>query len=145
MREPLMTWIKTVPPTPDHAPLLEALAQQAALYPPEYDPAQRGACRVPDIVQHDSIVLAHSLIPPALAHAFATFGVLMEDTFDMAQLTGEARLLFEHAAAQTRFGASVFWLRRLAVLDDEQSMLSYWQITREGHHRGIVEIILELP
>ena len=35
--------------------------------------------------------------------------LLMEDTFDMAQLTGEARLLFEHAAAQTRFGASVFW------------------------------------
>jgi hypothetical protein len=49
----------------------------------------------------------------------------MEDTFDMAQLTGEARLLFEHAAAQTRFGASVFWLRRLAVLDDEQTTLSH--------------------
>jgi len=71
--------------------------------------------------------------------------LLMEDTFDMAQLAGEARLLFEHAAAQTRFGASVFWLRRLAVLDDEQTTLSHWQITREGHHRGIVEIIPELP
>jgi hypothetical protein len=71
--------------------------------------------------------------------------LLMEDTFDMAQLTGEARLLFEHAAAQTRFGASVFWMRRLAVLDDEQTTLAYWQITREGHHRGIVEIIPELP
>ena len=71
--------------------------------------------------------------------------LLMEDAFDMAQLTGEARLLFEHAAAQTRFGASVFWLRRLAVLDDEQTTLSHWQITREGHHRGIVEIIPELP
>jgi hypothetical protein len=70
--------------------------------------------------------------------------LLMEDTFDMAQLTGEARLLFDHAAAQTRFGASVFWLRRLAVLDDEQTTLSHWQITREGHHRGIVEIIPEL-
>ena len=52
--------------------------------------------------------------------------LLMEDTFDMSQLTGEARLLFEHAAAQTRFGASVFWLRRLAVLDDEQTTLSHW-------------------
>jgi hypothetical protein len=70
--------------------------------------------------------------------------LLMEDTFDMAQLIGEARLLFEHAAAQTRFGASVFWLRRLAILDDEQTTLSYWQITREGHHRGIIEIIPEL-
>jgi hypothetical protein len=71
--------------------------------------------------------------------------LLMEDTFDMTQLTGEARLLFEHAAAQTRFGASVFWLRRLAMLDDEQTTLSHWQITREGHPRGIVEIIPELP
>jgi ABC-type antimicrobial peptide transport system permease subunit len=69
----------------------------------------------------------------------------MEDTFDLSQLTGEARLLFEHAVAQTRFGASVFWLRRLAVLVDEQTTLSHWQITREGRYRGIVEIIPELP
>ena len=71
--------------------------------------------------------------------------LLMEDTFDLSQLTGEAQLLFEHAVAQTRFGASVFWLRRLAMLEDEQTTLSHWQITREGHHRGIVEIIPELP
>jgi hypothetical protein len=71
--------------------------------------------------------------------------LLMEDTFDVSQLTGEVRLLFEHAVAQTRFGASVFWLRRLAVLDDEQTTLSHWQITREGYRRGIVEIIPELP
>ena len=69
--------------------------------------------------------------------------LLMEDTFDMTQLTGEARLLFDHAMAQTRFGASVFWLRRLAVLDNEQTTIAYWQITREGHDRGIVEIIPE--
>ena len=71
--------------------------------------------------------------------------LLMEDTFDVSQLTGEARLLFEHTVAQTRFGASVFWLRRLALLDDEQTTLSHWQITREGYHRGIVEITPELP
>jgi hypothetical protein len=71
--------------------------------------------------------------------------LLMEDTFDVSQLIGEARLLFDHAAAQTRFGASVFWLRRLALLDDEHTTLSHWQITREGIYRGIVEIIPELP
>jgi hypothetical protein len=71
--------------------------------------------------------------------------LLMEDTFDVSQLTGEALLLFEHTVVQTRFGASVFWLRRLAVLDDEETTLSYWQITREGYHRGVVEIIPELP
>ena len=69
----------------------------------------------------------------------------MENTFDVVRLSGEARLLFDHAVAQTRFGTSVFWLRRLAVLDDEQTTLSYWRITREGHYRGIVEIMPELP
>jgi len=69
--------------------------------------------------------------------------LLMEDTFDVTQLTGEARLLFDHAMAQTRFGASVFWLRRLAVLDNEQTTLAHRQITREGYDRGIVEIIPE--
>src|SRR5215218_6676689 len=38
--------------------------------------------------------------------------LLMEDSFRVGQLTGEARLLFEHAAAESRFGASVFWLLR---------------------------------
>jgi hypothetical protein len=52
--------------------------------------------------------------------------LLMEDTFDVAQLTGEARLLFEHTVAQTRVGARVCGLRRLAVLDDEQTTLSHW-------------------
>jgi len=69
--------------------------------------------------------------------------LLMEDTFHVAQLAGEAQLLFEHPVAQARFGASVFWLRRLAVLDDEETALLHWQITREGSQRGIVEIIPE--
>jgi hypothetical protein len=29
--------------------------------------------------------------------------------------------------------------------DDEHTTLSHWQITREGHCKGIVEIIPELP
>jgi hypothetical protein len=34
--------------------------------------------------------------------------LLMEDSFDFDQLTGVARLLFQHAPAQAHFGASVF-------------------------------------
>ena len=68
---------------------------------------------------------------------------LMEDTFDIMHLTGEARLLFEHTAAQTYFGGSVFWLRRLAVLDDEPTTIAHWQITRDRSYRGIVEILPE--
>ncbi|MBI2371129.1 MAG: hypothetical protein HYV08_13000 [Deltaproteobacteria bacterium] len=50
--------------------------------------------------------------------------LLMEDTFDMGQLTGEARVLFDHAAAQAHFGASVFWLRRLAALGGEDQAIA---------------------
>jgi hypothetical protein len=69
--------------------------------------------------------------------------LLMEDTFDVSGLTGETRLLFEHAVAQDYFGGSVFWLRRLAVLDDEESAVNHWQIKRDGTTRGLVEIISE--
>ena len=69
--------------------------------------------------------------------------MLMEDTFDMEQLTGEARVLFNHAAAQAHFGASVFWLRRLAVLGGEEQAIAGWQIKRDGTCRGIIEIVEE--
>jgi hypothetical protein len=69
--------------------------------------------------------------------------LLMEDKFDMGQLTGEARVLFDHAAAQAHFGASVFWLRRLAVLGAEEQAIAGWQIKRDGTHRGIIEIVEE--
>jgi hypothetical protein len=69
--------------------------------------------------------------------------LLMEDTFDIRQLTGEARVLLDHAAAQAHFGASVFWLRRLAALGGEEQAIAGWQIKRDGTYRGIVDIIEE--
>jgi hypothetical protein len=69
--------------------------------------------------------------------------LLMEDNFDASQLTGAARLLYDHAAAQTHFGASVFWLRRLAALEGEPATVQYWQVKRGGGQRGIVEVIPE--
>jgi hypothetical protein len=71
--------------------------------------------------------------------------LLMNDAFDFAQLTGELRLLFDHAAAQAHFGASVFWLRRLAAFEGEQKAVEYWQVKRGGDYRGIIEIIPEVP
>ena len=68
--------------------------------------------------------------------------LLMEDTFDLSQLTGEAYLVFSnHAVAQARFGVSVFWIRRLAALDGEEKAMEDWQVKRDGGRRGIVEII----
>ena len=69
--------------------------------------------------------------------------LLMEDSFDAGILAGEARLLFDHANADAHFGASVFWLRRLAALGGEQATIEYWQTRRDKGLRGIVEIVGE--
>jgi hypothetical protein len=70
--------------------------------------------------------------------------LLMEDSFDASHLSGETRLLFEHPTAQAHFGASVFWLRRLAAWEGEQATVEYWQVKRGGGQRGILEIIPEV-
>ena len=69
--------------------------------------------------------------------------LLMEDSFDLADLTGEAALIFQHMEADAHFGASVFWTKRSGALGGEQAMLEYWQGRREGGRRGIVEIVGE--
>ncbi len=70
--------------------------------------------------------------------------LLMEDAFDLSKLIGEAYLLFsDHAVAQARFGASVFWIRRPAALDGEQKTMEVWQVKRDGGQRGIVELMRE--
>jgi hypothetical protein len=88
-------------------------------------------------------VVFGSFVTAKLAPNDVDVFLLMEDTFDIMYLTGEARLLFDHAAAQTHFGGSVFWLRRLAVLDDEHATIAHWHITRDRSYRGIVEILPE--
>ena len=68
-----MTWIKTVPFDEADEKLREAMQSQRGLYPAEYaapvHPTPDG--------ETSGIVASHSLIPDALFHAFATFGVLM--------------------------------------------------------------------
>lgn len=66
-----MTWIKTISIDED-ANVRRAVEAQRALYPVEYSTPvhanDEGTAQ---------IVASHSLIPEALHHAFATFGVLM--------------------------------------------------------------------
>ena len=67
-----MTWIKTVPMSEAGEDLIRAVEAQRELYPVEYaDPVH------PTGDGTSGIVASHSLIPEALRHAFATFGVLM--------------------------------------------------------------------
>lgn len=67
--------------------------------------------------------------------------LLMEDTFDASQLSGETALIFDHVTAQNYEGASIFWLRRLAALGGEKATVEYWQLKQDGTKRGIVEVI----
>ena len=67
--------------------------------------------------------------------------LVMHNEFDIGALTGEARLAFDHAIAQAHFGVSVFWLRQLAALPDEEHAIANWAIKRDGSVRGLVEII----
>ena len=67
-----MPWIRTLSLDDADDKVLEAMAQQRALYPPEYvQPVQELDQGLP------GIVASHTLIPEALYHAFATFGALM--------------------------------------------------------------------
>lgn len=66
--------------------------------------------------------------------------LVMEDTFDVRQVSGEQRILFDHMAAQNHEGASIFWMRRLAALGDEEAAIEHRQLKRDGQRRGIVEV-----
>jgi hypothetical protein len=42
--------------------------------------------------------------------------LIMEDSFNLASLTGEAAMVFQHMEADAHFGASVFWTKRSGAI-----------------------------
>lgn len=76
-----MAWIKTIPFSEANETLRNAAQKQSELYPREYatpihpNPDGEGS----------NIVASHSLIPDALYHAFATFGVLMSPELPLSR------------------------------------------------------------
>jgi len=75
-----MAWIKTVSMEDADESLKRAMESQKSLYPIEYatpvHPSDGGGAQ---------IVASHSLIPEALYHAFATFGVLMSPQLPLSR------------------------------------------------------------
>lgn len=71
--------------------------------------------------------------------------LLMEDSFDVDQVSGEAALIFDNEKAQNILGASIFWIRKIAAINGEQQSVKYWQIKRDNTRRGIVEVIHNDP
>jgi hypothetical protein len=69
--------------------------------------------------------------------------LVFDESFNPAKCNAEVLLLLDHAAADTHFGASVFWLRRPAAFGGEQSSIDFWKTRRDGGLRGIIEVIGE--
>lgn len=67
--------------------------------------------------------------------------LLMEDAFDKNQTSGETIALFDHLTTENELGASVFWMRRLSIMNGEQQLIEHWQLKRDKGKRGIVEVI----
>jgi hypothetical protein len=74
-----MTWIKVIPFDADET-VRRAREAQQHLYPVEYAQPTH-----PQFKEHEGIVGSHSLIPDALYHAFAAFGVLMSPDLPLSR------------------------------------------------------------
>lgn len=69
--------------------------------------------------------------------------LVMDDDFRLELCPIEARGLFDHATAQARYGASIFWVRPGLLFGETiDEFVSHWQIKRDGSKRGIVEVLL---
>ena len=63
--------------------------------------------------------------------------LLMEDSFDVAQVHGDAALVFDTQKTQDVLGASIFWIRKQGAIGSEQEAMEDWQIKRDDSRRGI--------
>lgn len=63
--------------------------------------------------------------------------LVMSRDFRLEDCPWESRALFSHAAAEARYGATVFWLREGAMPNE---LLRAWQLRRDGMLRGILEV-----
>lgn len=76
-----MAWIRTIPMAEADEKLRKAIEEEKTLYPKEYAVPVHAT---PDGAS-SSIVASHTLIPEALYHAFATFGVLMSPDLPLSR------------------------------------------------------------
>jgi hypothetical protein len=69
--------------------------------------------------------------------------LIMRDDFRLEVCAPESAKLFEHAQADTEFGASIFWLRPSFLLRGTLSeFIAHWQLKRDHTRRGIVEVTI---
>jgi hypothetical protein len=79
-----MTWIKRTLPS-ENADIARRLASLSEAYPAEYDQSKRHLRQSPAIVNDDSIMLSHSLIPDAMEHMFRGFAAMLSPELPLAR------------------------------------------------------------
>jgi len=69
--------------------------------------------------------------------------LVMDEDFHLDEVPLETRGLFDHAVAQARHGASIFWVKPSALIGEPvDDFIAHWQVRRDGTKRGIVEVVL---
>ena len=69
--------------------------------------------------------------------------LVLDDEFRLENCPLASRGLFDHAVAQARYGASVFWVRPgMLIGETVEQFIEYWQVKRGGDKRGIVDALL---
>jgi len=67
--------------------------------------------------------------------------LVMSDNFRVEACPTDARCLFDHREAESRLGASVFWVRpSMLFLETLEEFILHWQVKRDKTRRGIVEV-----
>ena len=109
-----MAWIKTIPWSAANKQLRDAIKKQKKLYPTEYGIPDHALDQI-----NESIVNSHSLIPDALYHAFANFGVLMSPKLPLTRKQHEMISTVVSATNQCKYwtNSHAEFLRQI-TLDD---------------------------
>jgi hypothetical protein len=68
--------------------------------------------------------------------------LVMAEAFNVDEMSGDTRVIFSHAQAQSRLRASVFWATRSTSITNVDALLVGWQTKRDQTRRGIVEVII---
>ena len=69
--------------------------------------------------------------------------LVMRSEFRPEECPEESAVLFNHSRADTELGASIFWIRPDLLMGEPlDEFLAFWQMTRDGRRRGVVEVRL---
>ena len=68
--------------------------------------------------------------------------LVMTEDFDLEQLPGDCRVLFDYAQAKIRFNADVFWTKVSIGQETLDLWLDTYQLGKDLKRRGIVEVVV---